>query len=353
MTKNIIIGLLVAIVVVGGGYYLLRNAFETPTLPTAQTPSNTQDTLNVPPVVTPPDTTPPITLGAPIVVTNSSSSTSISTALLNGQVTPRGMPTTYWFEYGETSSLGSKTTVQEIGSGLYAIPSPAYVTNLRTNTTYYFRLSAANNFGTSNGVTYNFKTSNNPVPKPAVPTVHTSSATNVLRTSANLNGQVTPNGFQTNYWFEYGKDNKLGATTSIKSLAENMKITSTSLETLSGLEPLTKYYFRLNAQNQFGTVNGSILNFTTQGPANVVAPVTYNVNIVNNAFVPATISIKKGDTIIWTNKDSTSHTLAGGNLNSQPLGLNGTYSYTYNKTGTYDYRCSIHPSMKGTVTVTN
>src|SRR6185369_5244021 len=41
---------------------------------------------------------------------------------------------------------------------------------------------------------------------------------------------------------------------------------------LSNLKPLTKYYFRLNAQNQFGTVNGSILTFTTTGPASPGAP---------------------------------------------------------------------------------
>lgn len=265
MNKNILIGLLVILIIVGGGYYVLKNALEAPSLPIA--PSTT--TTTTPPVATPttlPDTTPAITLGAPIVVTNPSSSTSISTALVNGQVTARGISTTYYFDYGETTNLGSKTIAQDIGSSIYAISAPAYITGLRTNTTYYFRLSANNNFGTESGTIYTFKTNNNPLPKAATPSANTSSATNISRNGANVNGKVSPNGWQTNYWFEYGKDNKFGNTTSIKSITASTALTSTSTisESLSGLEPLTKYYFRLNVQNQFGTINGATLNFTTK-----------------------------------------------------------------------------------------
>jgi plastocyanin len=38
---------------------------------------------------------------------------------------------------------------------------------------------------------------------------------------------------------------------------------------------------------------------------------------------------------------------------SSPLAQNQTYSFAYDKTGTFSYHCSIHPSMKGTVIVTN
>ena len=44
---------------------------------------------------------------------------------------------------------------------------------------------------------------------------------------------------------------------------------------LRNLTPLTKYYFRLNAQNQFGTVNGEIMDFTTTGPLTALQPSVY------------------------------------------------------------------------------
>nr|MBP7804880.1 hypothetical protein [Candidatus Paceibacterota bacterium] len=55
---------------------------------------------------------------------------------------------------------------------------------------------------------------------------------------------------------------------------------------LSDLSPLTKYYFRLNAQNQFGTVIGQTLSFTTSGPVSPSAPTANTsaaTNVTNNA----------------------------------------------------------------------
>jgi len=88
-------------------------------------------------------------------------------------------------------------------------------------------------------------------------------------------------------------------------------------------------------------------------PAPAANLIIHNVSITGFAFVPATITVKKGETIVWTNKDATVHTVTGGDLQSSPLGQNQTYSFAYDKIGTYSYHCSIHPSMKGTVIVTN
>jgi len=88
-------------------------------------------------------------------------------------------------------------------------------------------------------------------------------------------------------------------------------------------------------------------------PTPVINTVVHNVSISNFAFVPATITVKKGETIVWTNKDTVPHTVTGGDLLSNPLGQSETYSFAYDKTGTFAYHCSIHPSMKGTVIVTN
>jgi plastocyanin len=92
----------------------------------------------------------------------------------------------------------------------------------------------------------------------------------------------------------------------------------------------------------------------TDGAAPTIAatPVAANaVNIDNFAFVPATVTVKVGSTVTWTNKDEDPHTVVadGGAFRSE---ARGTYSFTFPTAGTFDYVCSIHPFMRGNVVVT-
>jgi plastocyanin len=87
------------------------------------------------------------------------------------------------------------------------------------------------------------------------------------------------------------------------------------------------------------------------------APVaTGSVTIKNFAFRPASITVKVGSTVIWTNGDRSPHNVisqqSGGPLRSAIMKKGGTYKYTFRKTGRYAYLCTIHPSMTGTVVVT-
>jgi plastocyanin len=77
------------------------------------------------------------------------------------------------------------------------------------------------------------------------------------------------------------------------------------------------------------------------------------VSIANFSFQPATITISVGTTVTWTNTDSAGHTVTadGGSFKSDKLGTGATFSQTFATAGTFAYHCSIHPSMKGTVTV--
>jgi len=78
------------------------------------------------------------------------------------------------------------------------------------------------------------------------------------------------------------------------------------------------------------------------------------VEIKNFAFNPPAITIKKGQTITWTNNDSASHTITStGNFDSGVIAPGGQWSFTFNQTGTFDYICTIHPTMKGTVVVSS
>ncbi|MCW2513248.1 MAG: amicyanin [Mycobacterium sp.] len=78
------------------------------------------------------------------------------------------------------------------------------------------------------------------------------------------------------------------------------------------------------------------------------------VNIAGFAFAPATLTVTAGTTVTWTNKDEDPHTVVAGNgaFRSQALGSGGVYSFTFPAAGTFDYICSIHPFMHGTVVVT-
>ncbi|MDO8514436.1 MAG: hypothetical protein Q7S50_02750 [bacterium] len=254
------------------------------------------------PTTIPGPTPQPSQAGVPVATTNSSVAPSDTTAVVSGKVTPKGALTMYWYEYGTTPNLGSKTSNQGVGSGYASVPAPDYITGLTKDTTYYFRLVAENQYGRTAGTAYTFRTTvGNPPPAGSAPTTKTLAASSVTRTAATLRGEVTPNKASTQYWFEYGKTANLGATTALVSVGDGSAKVTTSAS-IDNLDPATTYYFRMNAQNQFGTVNGAILTFKTAGPA-VAAP---SVSTLSAAFVAtssatlrATVDPNGAQTTYW------------------------------------------------------
>jgi len=83
-------------------------------------------------------------------------------------------------------------------------------------------------------------------------------------------------------------------------------------------------------------------------------PKTYNIKIEDFAFSQKELRIKVGDTVIWTNFDSASHTAtsdAGNEISSTLLQKGKTYSKTFNTAGTFNYHCTPHSYMKGKIIV--
>jgi plastocyanin len=78
---------------------------------------------------------------------------------------------------------------------------------------------------------------------------------------------------------------------------------------------------------------------------------TINVKISGFAFDLKNITINKGDTVIWTNLDSMAHTVTGSSFDSGNLKMNATFKYTFKTAGTFNYVCTYHASMTGTVVV--
>jgi plastocyanin len=79
-----------------------------------------------------------------------------------------------------------------------------------------------------------------------------------------------------------------------------------------------------------------------------------NVTMEGIAFKPAEITIKAGDTVTWTNEDSVGHDVTGDDFKSGAaggLGNGDTFEHTFDTAGTFDYVCTVHPGMEGTVKV--
>jgi plastocyanin len=79
------------------------------------------------------------------------------------------------------------------------------------------------------------------------------------------------------------------------------------------------------------------------------------VTIENFAFAPASLTIKVGTTVVWTNKDGATHTVTSTSgpeqFDSGRLADGKTFSQIFTKAGTYTYHCQIHSSMTGTIKV--
>ena len=78
-----------------------------------------------------------------------------------------------------------------------------------------------------------------------------------------------------------------------------------------------------------------------------------------SCFLPSEVTIGVGDSVTWHNDSSVAHTVTSGNPQDGPDGLfdtglflgGDTFSHTFTEAGEYQYFCSIHPWMTGTVIV--
>jgi plastocyanin len=77
------------------------------------------------------------------------------------------------------------------------------------------------------------------------------------------------------------------------------------------------------------------------------------VKIDNFSFTPKSVTVKAGTTLTWTNQDDEAHTVTSTSkqFNSKPLDTGDKFSFTFTTPGTYQYFCSLHPFMTGTIVV--
>jgi phosphodiesterase/alkaline phosphatase D-like protein len=335
---NVLIGIL-AILIIGGGAWLLLAGSASPGTTATTTTTGTTGT-NPTPSTAP--AAPGVSTGTLVVASNSS-------AVLTGRVIPNGLQTSYWYEYGSGTSLGMRSATQAIGSGYASISAPVFITGLSANASYSYRLVAQNSLGTTQGATLSFSTNSNPPPPGSAPSTHTDTASAITRTSVNLNGHLNPNGADTSYWFEYGTDASFGNTTAFQSAGSGISSVSASIA-VSGLAPATKYYYRMNAQNEFGTVTGATLTFTTLGPVAPAAPTADTTSASGIGATGATLNGKvnpngasttywfeySADSLLGNILGSTTHQALAGSGTSA-VGVSATVSGLARNT-TYFYR---------------
>ena len=77
------------------------------------------------------------------------------------------------------------------------------------------------------------------------------------------------------------------------------------------------------------------------------------VKIDNFNFMPGDLTVAAGTTVTWVNHDDVPHTVRtmDGAIKSKALDTDDKFSMTFDKPGTYEYFCSIHPKMTAKVIV--
>jgi plastocyanin len=144
-----------------------------------------------------------------------------------------------------------------------------------------------------------------------------------------------------------------------------------------GTEQLAQTLFGINWKNQIDDVPDAyftnykvgtpIQTASDYNPANIMTQTTtisqdkqfdntaavVSISGVNSGFVPTTMTIKVGTTVTWNNNDIMPHTVTGSAFDSGSIAPEGSYTHRFMSAGSYDYHCSNHPVMKGTINVVN
>jgi hypothetical protein len=168
------------------------------------------------------------------------------------------------FEYGEEEgnyNLGAEPCEAAFGLPYSAATDvSAEISSLAAETTYHYRVVAANANGIKYGADQTYTTSE-------VPGLSTDPATSLTESGARLNASFVGNGEDTTYYFEWGPTPAYGSKTAVPPGADAHSPsgpgrTSLSFD-LSGLSPFSTYHYRIVATNGAGTSHGEDRIFTT------------------------------------------------------------------------------------------
>lgn len=199
---------------------------------------------------------------APVVSDESATEVSGTSFELKGTVNPNGSATTYQFEYGTTTSYGSKIPVPEasVGSGNADVAVAQTAASLLPNTTYHYRLTAHNPGNTAMTVDKTFLT---PPAPPSAPTVEVN-APEAISSGFLLKGAVNPDSLSTTYHFEFGTTISYGTNLPEPDASAGSGAVAVPVaREVTGLLPNTTYHYRIVAGNSEGPGVSGDEAFTT------------------------------------------------------------------------------------------
>ncbi len=204
----------------------------------------------------------------PDVSTEKASKPTRTTATLNGTLNGQGKAGHYFFQWGSTPALGSSTAPVAFSGSQEAVT--AALSELQAGATYFFRIVAENENGSSYGLLRELTTPT------AVEKLSTGPVKSLQPDSATLSGSLAPNGFDARYYFQWGTSTSYGNQSPEPpgTDAGSEKGAVAAETAISGLAPNTIYHYRLIATNSFGTTFGQDQQFTTSGPPRITSKPT-------------------------------------------------------------------------------
>ncbi len=199
---------------------------------------------------------------SPLAVTEAVTSLTETAATLHATVNPNGLEAEYQFEYGTSTSYGTKAPVPAEGAGsdVYDLEVSEEIGGLTPGAIYHYRVTATNEDGTTFGADMTFRARQ-------APAVVSEAPTSIHAEGARLHGMVNPHGIHADYQFEYGTTTSYGAKAPLAAGDAGDDIWNGDVsERIEGLEPNTTYHYRVVATNEDGTAMGEDLEFTTRPP---------------------------------------------------------------------------------------
>ncbi|HEY5045292.1 MAG TPA: NHL repeat-containing protein [Solirubrobacteraceae bacterium] len=204
---------------------------------------------------------------SPAATTGFCSSSTATTTTLFGSVNPNDpsetFSTTWYFEYGLSSSYGQSAPAPPPGVGSLlgnqAVSVNAELAGLQPNRIYHFHLVAVNSNGSSEGSDSTCATA------AVAPALAGVSSSEITQEGAVISAQINPNNEATTYQFQYGLDINytLGDVPSSPSSVGSAYGDQSESAILAGLRPNTLYHYRVVAVDATGATNGVDHTFTT------------------------------------------------------------------------------------------
>lgn len=196
----------------------------------------------------------------PNATTASAGAVSGGSATLSGTVDPMNSPTTYRFQWGETTAYGNTAPAADTAVGSDHTPHAVVeaLSGLAPNTSYHFRLVASSLAGTTAGADQVFTTAL------VAPGAGAAAATDVSPVAATLRGTVNPHNAATTYRFEWGTTTGYGQTTPPVDISGTPDLSDHDVAAqIGGLAAGTTYHYRVLAQSAGGVAYGPDTSFTT------------------------------------------------------------------------------------------